>query len=66
MGWTAWQWRFGSVRQRAVVRRDAIGQHAKLRAHTHVQETFIRADDHRLYLAWHINNLNQRECPFGI
>ncbi len=61
MGWAARQWRFCGICQRAIIRGDAVCQHAELRAHADIEKTFIRADDHWLNLPRNINNLNQRE-----
>ncbi|MNV80011.1 hypothetical protein D3C71_1735880 [compost metagenome] len=58
--------RFGGIGQGTIVRCNAVGQYAKLRTHAYVQKTFIRADNHRLHLSRHINNLHQRERAFRI
>jgi hypothetical protein len=57
------QRRFAGESQRAVIGRNAVSQHAKLRTHANVEILFIRAHHHRLNLTRGINNLNQRQLP---
>jgi hypothetical protein len=38
MGWAARQRRFGGEGQRAIIRGDAVSQHAELRTHANVQK----------------------------
>ncbi|SAG54770.1 Uncharacterised protein [Enterobacter hormaechei] len=66
MGRAARQRGFCGIGQRAVIRGDAVCQYAEFGAYADIKKTFIRADDHRLHLAWHINNLNQRKRTFCI
>lgn len=66
MGRAAGERCFCGVAQGAILRGDTVRENAKFRANANVEVTFIRADNHRLHLAWHIDNLHQRQAAFGI
>ena len=63
MRWATRQRGFASEGQGAIIRRNAVGQYAKLRTHADVEILFVRAHHHRLDLPGGIDNLHQGQFP---